>query len=138
MEVVTVPNVFGKMARANSIVVGLPANRVLFTEPESSSLIGDNCNVASGCMSSPKMVGYTDGSVANFRAAKAIPAAIFDGSFALAMVVAVVGTGVRLKRFSFSVISFATSGVGICGRAFDGNAKFPFRFDFESANKKPS
>lgn len=70
--------------------------------------------------------------MANFLVANATPAAMFDAPGATTAVVAV-PIGDKLNRFSFSMPSFVTSGVGMRGRFFCCDVTEPLKLSFESA-----
>lgn len=115
--------------RASSAVVGLFVFRVLFTEPESISVMGLSWRVAMGRESSFVGDGYTLGSVASFRVANATLSAMFSMECWLWLDWDD-GAGIKLNRFS---LSFDTSGVGIRGRFFCGAVESaPFKLNLES------
>lgn len=111
---------------ANAFAAGLPACRVLWTDPESCSLMGDRNKVAPKCcgiratpdvMPDVVVVGWPD-----------VPAFVMPNV-----------TGASWKRlFSLSCPSLPTSGVGIRGRFFRGTDDIiePFKLILESGEER--
>lgn len=74
--------------------------------------------------------------MASLRAANATPAAMLEAPIMPLLPASVDVTGVKLKRFSFSIPSLVTSGVGMRGRFLNwtADAMDPFKFGLESEN----
>lgn len=128
---------FGKIACASALVAGCPICNVLFTELESISLIGDNKSVPTTSVFQSLLIadGYIDGVLASCCVINATPDAIDDGATPAPDVdVNGIELNVVIANRLDSVISFATSGVGIRGRFFCGapDTTLPLRLSLES------
>lgn len=121
----------GRTALASAAVVGLPGVSELCTEPASFSVIGDRSMVPS-MISSLLLVCSCCG-------ASEMPDAMLELPTLGAVTLLAVDIGSdMMNRFSFSMPSLDTSGVGMRGRFLscaDVTIE-PFRLAFESANPR--